>query len=330
MKIKKLMHYINKANQDLFSPLIYKISGDNHSYVLNEYYFLFNSDQLLTGGSYNFDFDDNNIPIVKGHVSDTDGSYFYQPQAIGQFALALYHDYIESKNVKYLNEFLKLADWFKESYKNFRGIPHWESTENRIFRVYKDDQRGQVISSMSQSRAISVLLRAFQHTKERSYLNLVEKAIVAYKKAPSEGGFLDTNAEGDIFFEEVSQPRILNHLIFSLFGLFDYCRVKKFDTEYYDLFKESVETIKRHLHVYDNGWWSLYDNYFIKGNRRINPCTRHYHYIHIKQLKVLYKITGDKVFKQYYLRWIEYDKSIFRRIKMLLYKMRTVRQMGRI
>jgi|SRR5690625_2614830 len=329
-KLKLLIHYLIKAKNDILTPLIYAVNNKNNSTQLNEYYFVFDKRKLLSGGSYEYCFDDNGVPIVKGHVSDTDGNYFYQPQAIGQFSLAVFHDYLKSGDTRELNLFLNLADWFRYSYKENQGIPYWESTVNRVKNVYGKDRKGQVISSMSQSRAISVLLRAFQQTSNEDYIELAEKALLAYKNTPEKGGFLDINNEGDIFFEEASQPRILNHLIFSLFGLYDYCRIRRFETKYYKLFKNSVSSILKHIHEYDNGWWSLYDNFYINGTRRINPCTRHYHNIHIQQLKVLYLITGNSLFEEYCQEWLKCDKSIINRIKMLLHKVKTVKQMGRI
>lgn len=328
---KKIKYFTLKAYRDISNPLIYKINkNNNNEKTLKEYYFYFDTDELLAGGSYEFKFDKNGVPLVKGHVSDTDGSYFYQPQAIGQFSLALFHDYLKNENISTLDRFLNLALWFKNNYKENQGIPYWESTVNKLHHVYGEDQKGQVISSMSQSRAISVLLRAYQESNEIEYIKLAEKALLAYKKNPIEGGFLDNNDKGDIFFEEVSQPRILNHLIFSVFGLYDYCRIKKFNTKYYDLFQKSIATIKKYIHQYDTGWWSLYDNYYENGVKRVNPCTRHYHNIHIQQLLVLYSITGDEMFKQYYKKWLKYDQSNLKRIRMLYHKMKTVKRMGRI
>lgn len=314
----------------MFSPLIYQINEKNTDFKLEKYYIDFKVEGLLQGGSYEFHFDENEIPMVKGHLSDTDGSYFYHPQAIGQYGLALYHDYLDTGNIDSLNGFINLANWFYNNHRINKEIPYWESTVKKTHNVYGEDNVDQVISSMSQSRAISILLRAYQETGNIKYMILVEKALLAYVKAPQEGGFLDTNKNGQIFFEEVNQPRILNHLIFSIFGLYDYCRVKEFNTDYYKMFEKSIKTIKDELPEYDSGWWSYYDNFYIDGKRRINPCTRHYHNIHIKQIKVLETITKDELFQTYYKRWVKYDNSIFNRLRMLFKKFKTVKQMGRI
>lgn len=327
---KKINYFVMKAYKDMFFPLIYSINKNNTDIKLEKYYFDFNVDVLLRGGSYEFNFDKNGIPLVKGHLSDTNGEYFYQPQAIGQYGLALYHKYIDTNHINYLHDFINIANWFYNNYKVNKEIPYWESTVKQNHNVYGGNDEVQLISSMSQSRAISILLRAFQETGEEKYMNLVEKALQGYIKAPSEGGFLDRNKNEQIFFEEVNQPRILNHLVFSLFGLYDYCRVKKFKTSYYDVFQQGIEAIKDELVNYDIGWWSLYDNYYINGKRRMNPCTRHYHNIHIQQMKVLKDITEEQLFEYYYKKWLKYDSSIYNRFKMIFNKMITVRQMGRI
>lgn len=328
--LSKLYYFSQKAFQDYSNPLIYQIHDNNCTPALEEYYFIFNRRELLNGGSYNFAFDENDIPMIKGHVADTDGSFFYYPTAIGQFALAVFHDYLKHRKRDDKKLFLKLAEWFVDNASEQPGsdVIYWPDNQRTKLNVY-DESKIQKLSSMGQSRTISVLLRAFQLTEERKYRDRADQAVLAYQTPPEKGGFMFK--ENDlILFEEPNRAKVLNHLIFSIFGLHDYCRDLGFNTDLNALLKRSIASIKKIIPNYDCGWWSLYDDYYEEGQRRFNPCTRHYHHIHIQQLSVLSTITGDSYFKETANKWRAYDKSAARRFRMLFHKSITVKKMKRL
>ena len=45
-----------------------------------------------------------------------------------------------------------------------------------------------------------------------------------------------------------------------------------------------------------------------------------YHHLHIVQLEVLYRLTGEEIFHRYATRWDGYRRSRLRRAVALLYK----------
>lgn len=328
--LSKLYYFGQKAFQDFSNPLIYEIHNNNLTPTLEEYYFNFNRRELLNGGSYNFSFDETGIPMIRGHVADTDGSYFYYPTAIGQFALAVFHDYLKHRREADRELFLQLSDWFVHNAAEQPGsdVIYWPDNQKTKLEVYKgsDIQR---LSSMGQSRIISVLLRAYQLTGDNKYWNKIEQAVLAYQRQPEDGGFM-FEEDDLVLFEEPNRAKVLNHLIFSIFGLQDYCRVLEFNTQLNTLRKQSIASIKKIIPNYDCGWWSLYDNYHENGQRRFNPCTRHYHHIHIQQLLVLHTITEDSWFKETAEKWRGYDKSAVKRARMLFHKSITVKKMKRL
>ena len=331
MQLKKLRHLVLKAIKDFLSPLIYKVDKDekrvNSKKELGKYYFLFDRDELLQGGSYCFKFDKAGIPMVRGNLADGDNSYYYNPQAICQYALSLYNDYVVDKNLELLQEYLIICNWLVSNTLYLDDIPYWESDEVRYENIYKYDNVN-VISSMSQSRVISVLLRAYEATGKESYKLVCDKAVLSYKKEYSLGSFMEKR-NGLVYFEENGKPGILNHLIFALFGLMDYCRTSNYRSSYDDLLDEAIKSIKLTISKYDLGWWTSYDNYYLNGSRRINPATRHYHNIHIQQMYILYCYTEDKFFLELFEKYKEYD-SIYNRIKMLFFKFKVVKNMGRL
>ena len=331
MQLKKLRYLVAKAIKDVSSPLIYKVDEDEKKLSskneLGNYYFLFDRIELLQGGSYYFNFDQAGIPMVRGNLADDDDSYYYNPQAICQYALSLYNDHVADKNPELLEEFLKICNWLISNTKYLDDIPYWESDEIRYSNIYKYDNVN-IISSMSQSRVISVLLRAYEATGKKSYKLVCDKAMLAYKRDYSLGSFMEKK-DGLVYFEENGKPGILNHLIFALFGLMDYCRASDVRSSYDDLLDEAINSIKLTISKYDLGWWTSYDNYYLNGSRRINPATRHYHNIHIQQMYILYCYTQDKFFLELFEKFKEYD-STYNRIKMLFYKFKVVKNMGRL
>ena len=120
--------------------------------------------------------------------------------------------------------------------------------------------------------------------------------MLAYKRITLQA--LLEKKDGLVYFEENGKPGILNHLIFALFGLMDYCRASDVRSSYDDLLDEAINSIKLTISKYDLGGDS-YDNYYLNGSRRINPATRHYHNIHIQQMYILYCYTQDKFFSNY-------------------------------
>ena len=115
MQLKKLRYLVAKAIKDVSSPLIYKVDEDEKKLSskneLGNYYYLFDRIELLQGGSYYFNFDQAGIPMVRGNLADDDDSYYYNPQAICQYALSLYNDHVADKNPELLEEFLKICNF---------------------------------------------------------------------------------------------------------------------------------------------------------------------------------------------------------------------------
>ena len=109
-----------------------------------------------------------------------------------------------------------------------------------------------------------------------------------------QGGITDTY-DGRITYEEYPAqpaPHVLNGMIFALFGLWDLVRAQPDDARAAAIFERGAATVEALLPLYDTGWWSLYDLYHLEAASPRNPCTAHYHDIHIKQLTVMHAITG--------------------------------------
>jgi hypothetical protein len=102
---------------------------------------------------------------------------------------------------------------------------------------------------------------------------------------------------------------VLNGMIFALFGLWDLARAQPDDARAARLFERGAAAVEALLPRYDTGWWSLYDLYHLEAASPRNPCTAHYHDIHVKQLAIMHAITGREPFGAFARRWAAYWNS---------------------
>ena len=325
--MNKNMFYIKKLLKDFTSPLKYDIAV-SVSEEIKEYYFLFDEEKLMAGGSQEFHFDSDGIPIIPQYIDirdNTSSQYHYFPISIGQYGLAIYHTFLEDSSLENKERFLAIARWFLNN-QNTNGA--WEAS----VPVPKFKLESGWISSMAQSRGISILLRAYNITKDKIFLEKAERALKLFDVDISNGG-VKSKYKDYIFYEEYPSlpkaPHVLNGHIFALFGLHEFGRFG--NSKATKLFEIGLETVVKTLEEYDCGFWSKYDLADkVFRNRNINMCTAHYHNIHIKQLEVLFKISGNKVIGSYILKWKGYEGKKLNLIKSYLVKFNYLKQVNKV
>lgn len=226
----------------------------------------------------------------------------YYPVSIALYALGNFEVYLDTKNLDCKEKFLKQADWLVNNIKiKPKGFGIWE--HNFILPYY--DFKIPWIHGMAQGLAISVLLRAYQLTSDKKYLNATEKAYKVFEVDIANGGVRFVDEECNAWIEEYAilpPPHVLNGFIFALFGIYDFYRVTK-DEDALNLFKKEIVTLEKNIQGYDIGYWSLY-NLLDK-----TPAAKSYHELHIKQLNVLYNLTKKEIFNEYATRWEKYYRS---------------------
>jgi len=133
------------------------------------------------------------------------------------------------------------------------------------------------------------------------------------------GGVLFTDAKDDLWIEEyiVAPPtHILNGFIWAIWGVYDYF-LTTHDPKASKLFENTVKTLAKNLNKYDLGFWSLYEQ---SGTRLPMVASPFYHRLHIVQLRVMQRLTGEAIFGQYADRWEAYAKDRSKRTRALCYK----------
>jgi hypothetical protein len=250
----------------------------------------------------------------------------YNPIAISQWGLGNYNLFRENKHStdnklekkeEHKRKFLAGSDWLcSHLQQNSCGVWVWN---HHFDWDYRETLKAPWYSGLAQGQGISLLLRAHAETGEAQYLDSAQRAFESFHKRVSEGGvvFVDENQKS--WFEEyiVSPPtHILNGFIWAAWGVRDYFVATK-DCAAEKLFDQAVETLRSNLHRYDLGFWSLYEQ---SGTSLPMVASLFYHRLHIVQLRIMHRLTGDKLFVDFADRWQEYELRWSNRARALCYK----------
>jgi heparosan-N-sulfate-glucuronate 5-epimerase len=307
--LRRLPFFVRKFLRDASHPLRYpNNTEDVHSHRLGRYYLVFDEEELKR--SFEFQFDAEGIPAIPSYVDVEPRRLHYYPITIGQYALAIFHTWLRSSRENDQRRFLRLADWLLEN--QAEDGCWYAQTDLPLYGL-----RAPWPSAMAQGRGLSVLMRAWQCTSEDRYIEGARRALAAFSVSVERGG-ITAAYDGRITYEEYPAqpaPHVLNGMIFALFGLWDLIRARPDDTRAAAIFERGASTVEALLPLYDTGWWSLYDLYHLEAASPRNPCTAHYHDIHIKQLRVMHAITGRDTFAAFARRWAAYENGAAGRLR---------------
>ena len=276
---------------------------------LGEYYMSF-----AEKANYRGTYDSAGIPLLdyRGKIGPQ-----YNPIAISQYGLGNYNLFRQTAGTEWRAKFFLVADWLcKHLEKNAKGLSVWN---HHFDWEYRDTLRSPWYSALAQGQGISVLVRAYKESKDPRYLEAAKFAFASFSTLTSHGGVAFTDDRGDLWFEEyiVSPPtHILNGFIWAAWGVYDYFLATQ-DNAAQELFARAVRTLSRNLDRYDLGFWSLYE---LSGTRLPMVASPFYHQLHIVQLRVMYKVTGEESFACVADRWENYSRSRSNRTRALCYK----------
>jgi len=276
---------------------------------LGEYYMLF-ADKSDYQGAY----DAEGIPLLDYHGQI---GRQYNPIAIAQYGLGNYNLWKRTANPGRREKFFVIADWLSA---HLELTPHGLSVWNHHFDwEYRDTLKAPWYSALAQGQGISVLVRAHKESGDARYVDVARRAFASFQHPIGQGGVAFTDASGDLWFEEyIVSPstHILNGFIWALWGVHDYFLATR-DNAAQDLFSRGVCTLLHNLTRYDLGFWSLYEQ---SGTRLPMVASAIYHRLHIVQLRVMHRLTGEAEFARVADRWEDYARSRLNRTRALLYK----------
>jgi heparosan-N-sulfate-glucuronate 5-epimerase len=276
---------------------------------LGPYYMLFSEK-----ADYSGPFDSMGIPQLDyhGHIGVQ-----YNPIAIAQYGLGNYNLWRLRADPARREKFLRTADWLSDHLEmNSKGLAVWV---HHFDWEYRDTLKAPWFSGLAQGQGISALVRAHKESGKSVYLDAAQRAFQSFQHAVSEGGVAFTDESGDLWFEEyiVSPPtHILNGFMWALWGVHDYFLATA-DKSAQGLFSRGVRTLLHNLERYDLGFWSLYEQ---SGTRLPMVASPFYHRLHIVQLRVMHRLTGEEKFGELAHRWESYARSRAKRTRALCYK----------
>jgi heparosan-N-sulfate-glucuronate 5-epimerase len=263
---------------------------------------------------YRGHYDEAGIPMLDYHGRI---GLQYNPIAVAQWGLGNYNLFCRTQDQERKRKFVAASDWLSSHIEeNIPGIPVWN---HHFDWEYRDVLRAPWYSGLAQGQGISLLVRAHTATGNEAYLEAARKAFSGFLSPVDQGGVTFTDRDGNLWFEEyiVSPPtHILNGFIWAAWGVYDYFLATK-DPSALDLFNRAVQTLVANLGRYDLGFWSLYEQ---SGTRMPMVASPFYHLLHVVQLRIMYRLTGEETFSRYADRWEAYARSRTKRTRALCYK----------
>lgn len=276
---------------------------------LGEYYMLFAGKADYPGHH-----DSAGIPMLNYHGKI---GQQHNPIAIAQWGLGNYNLFRKTHSDERKKKFLAASDWLCAHLElNAHGSWVWN---HHFDWEYRSPLKAPWYSALAQGQGISLLVRAYRETSAGAYLEAAERAFTGFLKSTSEGGVTFTDERGNLWFEEyiVSPPtHILNGFIWAAWGVYDYFLLTQSDAAR-DLFAQAVHTLRANLDGYDLGFWSLYEQ---SGTLFPMVASPFYHRLHVVQLRVMHRLTGDEIFSRFADKWEAYTRSRAKRTRALCYK----------
>jgi len=277
--------------------------------ALGEYYMRF-----VAKADYPGHYDAAGIPLLDYHGAV---GLQYNPIAIAQYGLANDNLYRWTGAAERRRKFLAVADWLVANLEqNPAGLWVWN---HHFDWEYRTPLRAPWYSALSQGQGVSLLARAHRETGLAAYRDAAERAFATFETPVAAGGVTLVDAGGYTWFEEtiVDPPtHILNGFIWAAWGVHDW-RLHTGSGAAARLFAEAVRTLRDNLHRFDVGFWSLYEQ---SGTRLAMLASPFYHHLHVVQLRVMHRLTGESAFDAYARRWEGYRRHPIKRTAALVHK----------
>jgi heparosan-N-sulfate-glucuronate 5-epimerase len=202
------------------------------------------------------------------------GELVYFPTAVVQKSLGHWDVWLASgrRSVADRDAFLAGARWCLDRQDEQGGWTAWSQLGLHYQSPY---------SAMTQGEAVSLLVRAFDTTRDARFVDAARRAIDLMLLPTSAGGVARGVPEGLVLEEAAQQDEstVLNGWIFSLFGLHDFLLVRG-DEEVSSALDRTVAALCAWLPRFEGPFWSRYDT-------RGTIASPFYHHLHIAQLAAL-------------------------------------------
>ena len=225
------------------------------------------------------------------------GASIHFPILVCQKGLGHWDRWLLQGDLTDREEFLKIAEWLRESQDSFGGWDTWAAL---------GQPRPYCYSAMTQGEAVSVMVRAHVLTNDPTFAEACRHAVRLMQRPIAEGGVCACE-QGEVFLEEYPGPRrdtVLNGWVFALFGLHDYL-LRFPEAEVNSFYGQTCASLVRSLPEFDAGFWSFYSS----GTKRL--ASPFYHQLHLSQLEALRQILDEPFLARTQAAWTRYDGNQF-------------------
>lgn len=295
-KTRKFALFLRKGVSDVFYPNRFGVSARYPHHNAWPYALDYTVEGMRA--HYGITFDTEGIPIMRHDIKqgrDVAGERYYHPLKIAHHALAVYNDYLKKGTSSLADQFRTNVHYLAESAEaGPGGGVVWRVP--RVLTRY-GTPRGHV-SSIVQGLVISALCRSYVLDSNRLHIDLARQATRVLRIPVEEGGVLARSQWGDMYEEYPAQPysHVVNGFIFCLIGLHDLKAIGK-SPEATRLFREGVETLVAVIPEWIEERWSKYDLRDVVNGEAKNYATLHYQLLHIDQMEIMYRVTGNDYFR---------------------------------
>lgn len=235
--------------------------------------------------------DDNYVPYIVFQEKKT-----YHPVYMAQYSLHALDVYYSTRNDTILNQLRSIADkliCLSLNIDSASFTPY--SFSFALHGIKEQNLLSPWYSGMSQGQILSFYSRLYKVTKQEKYLKASHKVFNSFLMLKGQGktpwiSCIDKNS--NLWLEEYPMETpcfTLNGMIFAIYGVYDYYLLT-LDQKALQIIEASLTTIKNNIAKYRN------ENDFSYYCLKHKVKNEGYHYIHIGQLKMLYKITNDPFF----------------------------------
>lgn len=231
-------------------------------------------------------------------LAEIQGRMGYHPVRTSCLLMTLLGSYLTTHDANYLEKALVVSDEFLATGVERDGALYFPYTFD--FNLHGDDDelmKAPWYSGMAQGMALSAYVRLYQIAQDGRYLEACRKifrSFTIFKGEENVPWIAYVDSAGFYWIEEYPiQPpaNTLNGFVFAIFGLYEY-HLLEGDPETKAVLQAAITTVESYMPQFRQ-----------KGNLSLY-CLKHevqsakYHLIHIRQMRSLGLMTGDRVFNE--------------------------------
>ena len=232
---------------------------------------------------------------IKGALNTSLPFLYYRGRGLSYYPVSAIHwAEIYFKRGNY-----EIALQFLNNLQEFIYFGNYNSKDYALFLNYFHFENSSIpwVSGYAQGMGAGLYAKAYQITKNETYLKIAKLLLNSFQIPYKDGGFVVEYPYGLWILEYAYNPNelVLNGHIIALQGLYYYWEITK-DPYAKELFDNGTTSIAKALPDFEKDGWSLYSNIHGRAMRR-------YHELHIQLLEWLYEKTENEIFKEYAERW---------------------------